>query len=68
MIFTKLDLCKAYHLVRIYEGVEWKTAFNNPSGHYEYLMMPFGLTHVLGVGTAFVKSVICESREVLLPF
>ena len=39
--FTKMDLRNAYNLVHIGEGHEWKTTFNTPWGHYEYLAMPF---------------------------
>ena len=53
--FTKLDLWNAYHLVRIREGDEWKTAFNTPQGHYEYLVMLFGLTNTPAVFQALVN-------------
>jgi hypothetical protein len=39
-IFTKLDLQNAYHLIRIKEGDEYKTAFRAQYGQFEYRVMP----------------------------
>jgi hypothetical protein len=43
--FTKINLRGAYNLLRIRLGDEWKTAFCARYGHFEYTIMPFGLTN-----------------------
>ncbi|CAJ0954243.1 unnamed protein product [Ranitomeya imitator] len=55
--FTKIDLRGAYNLVRIKQGDEWKTAFNTPEGHFEYLVMPFGLSNALSVFQSFMHDI-----------
>ena len=65
VIFTKLDLRNAYHLVRIKEGDEWKTAFNTQLGHFEYQVMPFGLTNAPTVFQALINDVL---RDMLNKF
>uniref|UniRef100_A0A4W5LR80 ribonuclease H n=1 Tax=Hucho hucho TaxID=62062 RepID=A0A4W5LR80_9TELE len=55
--FTKLDLRSAYNLVHIREGDEWKTAFSTTSGHYEYLVMPYGLKNAPSVFQSFVDKI-----------
>ena len=57
-VFSKLDLRNAYHLVRVHPGDEWKTAFNTPLGHFEYQVMPFGLSNAPAVFQALVNDVL----------
>ncbi len=57
-IFMKLDLRNAYHLVRIRKGDEWKTAFNTLTGHFEYLLISFGLSNSPAVFQTLVNYVL----------
>ena len=44
-VYSKIDLCHAYHLVRISNSDEWKTAFRTRYGSFEWSVMPFSLTN-----------------------
>src|SRR5262249_45864599 len=63
-IYTKIDLRHAYHLVRIAEGDEWKTAFRTRYGSFEWCVMPFGLTNAPAAFQHFMNDVFKDLLDV----
>ena len=58
--FTKLDLKDGYHIIRMRNGDEWKTAFQTCYGHYEYKVRPFGPVKAPATFQAMMNTILRE--------
>ena len=61
--FSKIDLHSGFHQLRIREQDVHKTAFSTPSGLFEFVTAPFGLTNVPGCFQRFMQHVLAEHIE-----
>lgn len=57
----------AYHLVRIKEGDELKIRpFNTPSGHFEYLVVSFGLANAPAFFQSSVNDILRDFLNIFV--
>src|SRR5271169_5812645 len=65
-VFSKIDLRNAYHLLRVKEGDEWKTAFRTRYGSYEFCVMPFGLTNAPSSFQRFMNTIFGDLLDMYI--
>lgn len=66
MIFTSLDLTKAFHQIPLAEKDQEKSAFTTPFGRYCFLRAPFGMTGCTFTMSRLLDKVIADVNEIPL--
>ena len=52
--------------MRIKEGDKWKTAFQTRYGHFEYQMMPFGLSNTPASFQGYINKILAKKLDIFV--
>ena len=59
-MFSKIDLCSEYHQLEVKESDTPRTVSRTRSGHYKFVVMPFGVTNAPAVFMDLMNRVFRE--------
>jgi hypothetical protein len=65
-IFSKIDLGSGYHQVRIEDEYISKTSFRTRYGHYEFIVVPFGLSNAPVILMFLMNGVFQEYLDIFV--
>lgn len=60
--FSARDLKRCYHQIRIGAENVHKIAFKSRLGHYDFLVIPFGLTNTLATFVMLMNVLLCPRK------
>jgi len=62
-MLSNIDLRSGYHQVCIKEEDIYRTSFRFRYGHYEFIVVPFGLTNALNTFMCLINSVLHQYSD-----
>ena len=63
-VYTKINLCHAYHLVHIADSDEWKTTFRTCYGLFKWYVISFSLTNTSPAFQQFMNDLFSNLLDV----